>query len=832
MTTATILVVEDNPITRKMLRVALQSDGYTVLEATDGRTAVEVMTRHSPDLVLQDLLLPDLDGFELVKQLRGLPGAAGMPILALSGFLSQVEHARSLQAGFTDHLFKPVEPSHLLRTVRAYLRPTGKVTGRPGAGRRLLLADDDPIQMKLLKTQLEQLGFQVETAQDGAEALAKAQASVPDEVISDVLMPRLDGFRLCQAIRQDARLAHVPVVLTSAVYTEDSDHQLGCAVGASYFLLRTPDNQAVIEALLACLHTAPAPTDGRSTNLPLDEYTHRVIRQLEHHVGLSAQLTRRLALLEAELGILGRVVETLKQSTDVETVLEEMLYRCLDAAGISRGATYLLEPDGRLVLRARLGYPDSVAASLTEFFGHADLLHEVLRHGEPREVSAPKGLDAPTEDLLARAGARSILLTPLILGEQRVGVLEMATESRDLGEDWISFAKAVGSQLGQAIELARTLSRLRVSEQRYRDLVEGLDAIVWEADPRAGRFTFVSRRAESILGYPVARWLAEPDFRARIVHPEDRERALALWPAVLAEGKDRVLDYRAVAADGRVLWLHETVSTIVEAAGRRRQLRGLMVDITERKRASEHESKLRLAREIQQGLFPAAPPQHAGFDIGGASYPAEETGGDYFDFFPLADGALGIAIGDVSGHGIGPALLLAETRAYLRALALTGSDVGATAALLNQALARDMGHDQFVTLLFARLDPRTRSFLYTSAGHAKGYLLGPTGEVKAVLPSTGLPLGIDAGAVFPASGPITLEPGDLLLLPTDGIMEAGSPDGSSFDDDRACDIVRVYRGDSARGIVDNLYYAVRAFSQYQPQVDDITAVVIKVLADA
>ena len=171
MTHATILVVEDNPITRKMVRVALQSAGYGVLEAPDGQTALALMAQQVPDLILQDLLLPDMDGFELVKQLRGLPGGEAVPILAVSGFLSQVELTRTAQVGFTDYLFKPVEPSRLLSTLHAYLPRVRVTSARPGRGRRILAVDDDPVQLKLrLKIHLEQLGFEVATAGNGVEA--------------------------------------------------------------------------------------------------------------------------------------------------------------------------------------------------------------------------------------------------------------------------------------------------------------------------------------------------------------------------------------------------------------------------------------------------------------------------------------------------------------------------------------------------------------------------------------------------------------------------------------------------------------------------------------
>src|SRR6266536_5390073 len=100
----------------------------------------------------------------------------------------------------------------------------------------------------------------------------------------------------------------------------------------------------------------------------------------------------------------------------------------------------------------------------------------------------------------------------------------------------------------------------------------------------------------------------------------------------------------------------------------------------ERKRAEEelriNQEQFRVAREIQQRLFPKTSPQSPVFDIAGASYPAEATGGDYFDYLSMANGCLGIVVADVTGHGVGPALLMAETRAYLRTLAMNATDVG------------------------------------------------------------------------------------------------------------------------------------------------------------
>jgi len=240
------------------------------------------------------------------------------------------------------------------------------------------------------------------------------------------------------------------------------------------------------------------------------------------------------------------------------------------------------------------------------------------------------------------------------------------------------------------------------------------------------------------------------------------------------------------------------------------------------------EEKIGVAREIQQKLFPAEAPALAGFDIAGVSIPAEATGGDYFDYLRFPDGSLGVVIGDVSGHGFGPALLMAATRAYLRALAQTYTDVGTILTLANRVLAEDIGDDLFVTLFLGRLDPGTRSLQYASAGHPTSYLLDGAGRTRGLLKSTAVPLGVLPELQYVTSEAMRLEAGDLVLFLTDGIAEARTPDQTPFGVDRILDFVRSCRTSDARRIVNDLYQTVRTFSQNTPQRDDITAVVLKV----
>jgi len=140
------------------------------------------------------------------------------------------------------------------------------------------------------------------------------------------------------------------------------------------------------------------------------------------------------------------------------------------------------------------------------------------------------------------------------------------------------------------------------SEQRYRDLIQGLDAIVWEADARTLSFSFVSRRAETVLGYPVERWLREPDFWARRIHPDDRDGVMRIYRDALAGRRDHEFEYRALTADGREVWLRDIVHVVLDAEGHPVTLRGLTVDLTELKRSEralrQSEEQLRQAQKM------------------------------------------------------------------------------------------------------------------------------------------------------------------------------------------------------------------------------------------
>jgi PAS domain S-box-containing protein len=141
-------------------------------------------------------------------------------------------------------------------------------------------------------------------------------------------------------------------------------------------------------------------------------------------------------------------------------------------------------------------------------------------------------------------------------------------------------------------EVERLRAEAEAAAQRFRDLVQGLDAIVWEADPATFRFTFVSERAQAMLGYTVDQWLSEPGFWASHLHADDRERTIAAYRDAVAGGRDQEIEYRIMAADGRPVWVHDSCRIVSDSDGRARLLRGVLVDISERKAAEAAHTRL------------------------------------------------------------------------------------------------------------------------------------------------------------------------------------------------------------------------------------------------
>lgn len=318
----------------------------------------------------------------------------------------------------------------------------------------------------------------------------------------------------------------------------------------------------------------------------------------------------------------------------------------------------------------------------------------------------------------------------------------------------------------------------------------------------------------------------------RRIHPEDRDRALAALQAYLnGTSAEYDLEHRLLHKDGSYRWILARGAAVRDESGTPYRMVGSHLDVTRSKQAEEtlreNTARLLAAQRIQEHLLPRGPVALLGYDIAGLLCPAAFAAGDHFDYLSMPGGTLGIVVGDVSGHGFDSAPLMASVHAYLRLLAETRTEVDEILTYANSLLIKEIELGRYVTLLMGRLDPVSHTFAYVNAGHPAGYLLDCRGGVKATLSSTSMPIGIWEETRFEEAETIDFAPGDILILLTDGILEAESPDGVPFGAERVLQIIGDHRRKAAADIISILYDAICEFSHPTKLSDDITGVVVK-----
>jgi len=283
----------------------------------------------------------------------------------------------------------------------------------------------------------------------------------------------------------------------------------------------------------------------------------------------------------------------------------------------------------------------------------------------------------------------------------------------------------------------------------------------------------------------------------------------------------QVLNRRGGPFDDEDVWLGETLAA---QAGVVLQ-RAILIDHYVRKQQMERD--MGIAREIQQGLLPSRMPSIDGFDIAGFTSPADETGGDVFDFMQLDDGRWMVIVADASGHGIGPALVIAQTRAMLRAVCSLGVGLEQTLQTANDLLSDDLNDARFVTCFFGMLDGAESRIDYASAGHGPMLFYDARNDSFSQASATALPLGVMGGMKYDEVVHHSLQNGDFVVIATDGFFEAVNPAGEPFGLDRMMESLRRDRNLGASEMIANLHNAVAQFAVSPKQADDLTIVVIK-----
>jgi sigma-B regulation protein RsbU (phosphoserine phosphatase) len=236
-------------------------------------------------------------------------------------------------------------------------------------------------------------------------------------------------------------------------------------------------------------------------------------------------------------------------------------------------------------------------------------------------------------------------------------------------------------------------------------------------------------------------------------------------------------------------------------------------------------SELSVAQNIQDSLYPKKAPNVDGYDIAAGVRSAGIGCGDYFDFVTLSDGRLIIVVGDVAGHGMGPAIVMAETRACLRTLVDLNVDPKVMMPSMNRLIFASSSAGMFVTLMMVVFDPAKDTFEYFNAGHP-GWVLRSHGAERLITHQ--IPLGMLQDVDHAASHCLKLNSNDILIIPTDGIPETQCG-ADIFGSERTIQSVNENRNRPASEIVDALFADATNFAAGEKQADDMTLVIVKSL---
>ncbi|RZT11332.1 PAS domain S-box-containing protein/diguanylate cyclase (GGDEF) domain-containing protein [Duganella sp. CF402] len=262
---ARILIIEDNATNMELMVYLLRAFGYTPLSASDGEAGVAAAQRELPDLIICDVHLPKLDGYGVVAALKADPGVRHIPALAVTALAMVGDREKLLEAGFDGYIGKPIEPDTFVTQIESFLQGAVSSPGKNDMA-TILIVDDHVLNREFLMTLLSYGGHRLLEASNGVEGLKMVLAEKPDLVISDILMPNMDGYEFVTRMHAHAETADVPVIFYTATYREREAMAVAQSCGVRWVLPKPSDPEVILQTVQEALGLAEAAP--RAAGLP------------------------------------------------------------------------------------------------------------------------------------------------------------------------------------------------------------------------------------------------------------------------------------------------------------------------------------------------------------------------------------------------------------------------------------------------------------------------------------------------------------------------------------------------------------------------------------
>lgn len=603
----------------------LKECGHNLVFAKNDEDVLKQAESILPGIILLDTLIPANGGFETCRRLKENKATKDIPVIFISSSKQPENKVEAFEAGGVDYITKPFQVEEVLARIKTHIT-LHKM-------RKQLEAQNSQLQREIAEREQTQASLKYEQS-----LLNAVMENIPDHVCCKDLQGRFT--RVNQAMADWFGVSDPTKVLGKTdfdFFTSEhaqktfADEQKIICTGQP--LENEEEKETWYDGRETWVLTTKIPlqnqdgeiigTMGISRDITARKQAGEELRKYKEHLEEEVEKrTAEIAHLYAKEQASRKLAEQLQASAqvvnsslDLNVVLPTILDQLREVIYYDGASVQLVEGDAMRVLAVR-GYPESEIGRVRSF---ADYPYNLRLGSNPEPIIVE---ETSKEKLWTSnfeySDIRSNIGVPLIVRNRIIGTLtidshkpaqytheDMQTVLVFAGQAAIAIenAQLYSSAQQELYERTRTEEVLRKSQRDYADLINSIDGIVWEANADTFEFTFVSPQAEQMLGYSVEHWLAEPNFWSERIYPEDREWAVNFCVQATKEKRDHEFLYRMMTLDGRVVWLHDFVTVIVEN-NKAVKLRGVMVDVTESKKA---EAALRESEEMLNVIVEDAP---------------------------------------------------------------------------------------------------------------------------------------------------------------------------------------------------------------------------------
>lgn len=453
---ATILVIEDNATNLELMTYLLRAFGHRTLTAGDGAEGLETARRELPNLIVCDVHLPSLDGYEVARRLAADEALCGIPLVAVTALAMLGDREKLLAAGFDGYISKPIDPETFVTQVESFLaakreHPPSAAASETRAPATILVVDDRRTSREFLVSLLGYKGYRVLEAADGADALEVVRSARPNLVISDILMPTMDGYEFVRRLRAEPEIAATAVVFYTAHYLAVEARRLAAACGVSQVVTKPAEPEAVLRVVEESL--------GMDRSAPVAPPAAAFDR--EHLRLMSDKLWQKVDALNAansRLAALYEFAQGLATERDPARLLASFCHSARRIVGARYALVAVLDESGQAWGHlCSSGMSDEIRSHLVAANPRHGVLGHVLVNAHPvrlrlgEATGVDLGLPAhhpPVESLLAVPIASLTHVYGWLCLTDRIGVPEPTPEDEQL-------AGALAAQVGRVYEGVR-----------------------------------------------------------------------------------------------------------------------------------------------------------------------------------------------------------------------------------------------------------------------------------------------------------------------------------------------------------------------------------------